>query len=496
MMERPPQDPPDASFTSLYSLPARLASPLRRPPTSVPNSLHVVESYFGAELSDKMVDVAARLSRRQMNELETNIDSEQYKTQQSLSLVDRPRQNPEFKKHPWWKRDDRPPIIRSTEEFFQKINDRFAWTKRPHIAGATEIGVHEDALPTEVNDIGQLPILKHLALYSEHAAIRDPLERLRSGMYDQGLLLPPPSLDARRRQLANGLRQLLPIAPLIRDGTFILVGGGTNPTSVFTLSHAKPDPFLSWILGRHRPDIQEELVHLIRVCDSPPPPGQIYKGNVSERLNALDAYAQAVVRQHYPYDDVSDQAWEQLLAMVRWTSRYSLAPITTNPVIARHMVQGARIALEELSGTGGYLPAQSAAVSYRVPSLEGCQFSDIMRLRKSSLFNGVRSALLQVAVACAQSNPESYDAYQRTVSEHAQDIVGPLYRKLEARRKRNRLASLGINATSQVADLQINGIAGKLAGAAIDRLGGAVPRRRQKDAEIACGILRSVLLYK
>lgn len=492
-MERPPPDTPDASFTSLYSLPARLVPPLRRPPTSVLNSLQVVESYFGAELSDKMVDVAARLSGRQMSKLETEVDGEQYKTQQALSLVDRPRQNLELKKYPWWKRDDRPPMIRSTEEFFRKINDRFPWTKRPHIAGATEVSVHEDTLPTEVHDIGQIPILKHLALYSEHAAIRDPLERLRYGSYGQG---PPPSLDARRRQMANGLRQLLPIAPLIRDGTFILVGGGTNPTSVFTLSHAKPDPFLSWILGRYRPDIQEELAHLISVRDSPPVPGQEYKGNVFGHLEALDAYAQAVVRQHYPYDDVSDRSWEQLLAMVRWTSRYSLAPITTNPVIARHMVQGARIALGELSGTGGYLPAQSAAVSYRVPSLEGCQFPDIVRLRKSGLFNDVRGALLQVAIACAQSNPENYDAYQQTVSEHARDIVGPLHRKLEARRRRNSLASLGIKATSQVADLQINGIAGKLAGAAIDRLGGAIPSRRQKDAEIACGILRSVLLYK
>ena len=143
-----------------------------------------------------------------------------------------------------------------------------------------------------------------------------------------------------------------------------------------------------------------------------------------------------------------------------------------------------------------YPSPQSVAVTYQMPSLGEYPFKDIVLLRQSDFFNDVRTALLQVAVTCAESNPQSYDAFQQTVAACAEDIVGPVHSKIKARRRHSRLATLGITAASEVVDMTINGIAGKLAGATIERLGNRVPKRRTEEAKIACGILKSVLLHK
>jgi hypothetical protein len=495
-MELPPRDDAqDASFDSVYSAMARWVPALRRPPKSVLGSLHVVESYFGAELSADMVDVANNLSARQLQKLETEIEQEQDQTEDALSLENRPRQKPEFETYHWWKRDRRDPFARSNEEFFRKLYDKFSWTKRPHIAGAGEISVHEAVLPTAARDIHEASVLKHLALYSEHTAVRDPLERLPYVAYGQGAA---PSLETRRGHLANGLRQLLPIAPLVRDGTFILVGREGQGRGVFDVNPDKTDPFLWWILGRCQPDMQQEIAQLYNQRAQLDPRAAVAHSNIHDRLNGLHAEAQTVVRRHYPYA-VSDEAWGQLMTMVGWTSRYSLAPVTADPLIMYHMTQGSRIALGGLPGlysSAAHPSPQSAAISYQVPSLWDCSFPNIVRLRRSNLFEKVRKGLVEVAIACAESNPESYDAYQQAVARCAQDIVGPLYRELEARRRRDRLASLGITAVSEVVELGINGIAGKLAGGAIDRLGGRTPKRRLEESKTACSIIRSLLLYK
>jgi len=446
-----------------------------------------------------MVDVASNLSVRQLLELEGQISKEQSKTQNALSLENRPRHKPELKKESWLERRRQDPttrFMRSSDEFLDDVYDKMPWTHRPHISAAHEICVHEATLPTETLDINQIQVLKHLALYSEHTVIRDPLERWGPDPYGQAQ--GTDWLTEQRRHLANGLRQLLPIAPLVRSGAFILAAKG-DTNAVFSTGPEKADPFLSWILGHHRPDLRQEIEQLHAERSSTAPGANMHSHlDTYHRLRALDVEAQAVVRRHYPYD-LSDQAWEELMAMVRWTSQYSLTPVTTNPVVVRHLLQGARIALEgqsDATSAPGYPPPQGAAVSYQVPALDSCSLPNIIRLRGSSLFDELRSALLLVASKCAENNPQSYAEYQHTVAKCADDIVGPLYRKLETRRRRNRWASLGILAASEAVDMQVNGIAGKLTGAAVNRLGGHIPRRRQEQAETACGILKSILLYK
>jgi len=487
-----------------------LPAVLRHRPSGVEGSLKVVEAFFGANISSKMVDAATRLSEGQMKELEGQLSETSFHTHAALGYANRTE-----KLVPESFIDS----LRKSrlERDFEKLlptraQDDVFWPQR-HIINAEEIGTHEDLLPlfplkATGLDICSAPALKHMALYCQQTTIRDPLYTSYGALaaYQKNASVPNNevfSLDAQRRRLANGIRQLLPIAPLIRSGAFVLANDD-SPNQLFTRSTGKNDPFLWWLLGQYRPDLQQEMAELYATPAPRALGGEEERRHwqLAQRLWKLEPQAQQVVRAHYPYP-MSDAAWQRMIAFSKWTYSFSLAPFTSDPEIVRHLQHGTQIAFDTPPNeaapprTARLAAAPSSlAVAYQVPALYDTSFADIARLRDSDLFAEVRAATVALAKTCAESSPPDFDAYQQLVAESSQDIVGPLYRTVEHKRRLGKWAKLGIAAGSKVLGVEIGGVAGKLAATAAKELGTASLERRKSANQTTHSILRSLLDYR
>lgn len=505
----PPPDVPDASFGHLHNPLMRVLPPaLRYRSTGVEGSLKVVEDFFGAKLCPKMITAAATLPEHQLTELDRALSRSCGDTHVIVSAAERP-QNLEADPFraikawtkPAWERDlDRQLPIHAEADPY--------WPRR-HIVNVEEIGLHEDTLPTyplhQCPDLPSVNALKHMTLYCQQTAVRDPLFTPFGTLYDYKRKAPNAkdidiaSPDAQRRFLANGIRQLLPLAPLVRSGAVVLLADYSS-RRLFTNEADRNDPLLWDILNAVRPDLREQLDQLHAV------PSPVAGGDertwfqACRQLDRLDAEIQTVVRTFYPYD-TTEKSWGRIVAFSDWIRTYSLTPFTSDPDILRHLAHNTRLAMQgesvkRLSRNIDPVHPSNLAVAYQVPELSGVSFADLARLRDASLFGEIRAATLELTKTCAASNPQNFDDYQKLVGESTQDIIGPLYRKVVKRRWLGKLASLGVTGVSSAAHMEFSGVAGKVAAAGVKRLGDEYVNRKRRVHDTAHGILRSLSNYK
>jgi hypothetical protein len=415
----------------------------QRPDRVVPSSLDVVESFFGQELDDSVIDAVEELPPGQTEELRHRIVD--HSTNVRVALRRRTERAREFMKEHSGLLDELP------GDYDHLQNE--------------EIHFHEDlgnaGIDTEITNIG---VLKHLALYCDRISLRDPL-----ALYNDS-----PSSSPRYwlNGVADGLRQLMPIAEFVRAGHFVLgesYGKPTNPTNYAEHGFEGPDHYLL--------DLQILIAGVAPLK--------------RESALLLD----------YIVKSGEQELVEPFFVELRFKS---FTPITSNSVILRLLRQYTRELLDsdhqpDPSAASGQLSPINPAVQFGIPSLSEVSFAEIASLRKNEeVFAETRSALAELTEECAKSGrPESNQAYKTAVSENA-EIVRPSFERVERLRRKAAGKKLATKLAVKGATFGIDGFVEPIIEAA-DMAGepliGRKAERERKDADVACKILKSILRY-
>lgn len=485
----------------------------RRLPQSVPCSLTVVENFFGAELSERMVQAANSLSEPQLEELRAQLFAQNLSQRRALEsergLLPLEEELAPLRKS--LRRSEHKPLLESIISSMTLVRGGY-----DHLRTVAEVHTHEDSLFTAgvKTDVQNVQALKYLALYCDRVVVRDPLY-IRNLRFTTSIVKNVEGLpfEQQRFNFADGLRQLLPIVDLVRSGCFVLSGDDADHQAWWqksTMAGSVPDPFFSWIVRQHRPDLYNALSEDTRDfwerCRKVKlQPDATLEPAIRRKADTFvlgDEILDATMRL-YPYDIARDEL-EVIRKMAYQIYTYNLTPVTSNPAIARHLLQSARVLLNgQPDMSDGPVPAStfSPALAYGIPSLADVSFSSIAQLRKNeAVFAHIRDALNDLSAACAQTaQPDSYEAYKQVIREQAQDAIGPAYTLLKAMHRRNAWKKLGITAASEIAGLGVDAIAGMLPLDSVvtrttEHLAGKGPRQQRSDTALACRILRSILL--
>lgn len=352
---------------------------------------------------------------------------------------------------------------------------------------AGEIHVHEEPmlLAGVRTDITNVRSLKHLVLYCDRVLVRDPLLPKPFINGDAPFAIAPFRADEQGwwcRRIADGLRQLVDLAELVRTGRILLSAG--FPKDWWTEAS-----FQKWV---------EE--------------GQP-KGGPSQY--AGDPYAPFLrnganwntdrILRAYP-EVLNEEDLRRLEEFVQLVHVTGVTPFTSSRSIMFHLEQGLRI----LWGERPAAPAASVspAIEFGFPALSEVSFADLTRLRDNEeIFADVRTALNKLGEVCAAAAaPDTYENYKALIHDNAEDIVGPSMARLTRLQRRTKAlqlagvglgkaVSFGLNAAAKTGHApgagQLAGPAGSLTQKALGRRS----KRTSEDLTIALGILRSITDY-
>lgn len=337
-------------------------------------------------------------------------------------------------------------------------------------------------------DIANTPGLKHSLLYGGTCLVRDPLTRA---------FLP--------EQIADGLRQLMPLADLIRDGKVVLVKSAdpvrnlhkgnfsSSPLSIALIDLDSPikgaDPYANW-LYRNQP------LHGFKAW--------LQYWRRSEKRGFKEIYRQ------YPDKQATPTQFLERMTITAIIGDWGVNALLTDPGHHFHLLQGTRVLLNgEPDKTARPEPTPSSlAVSHQIPSLSEVGFGDLTRvLQNEEVFAELRTALTTLSIACSlEPEPSDYEAYKQAVHRYAEDIVRPAFEKLELWRQREQRKAWGATALAQTIGMGIDALAslrtggmptpaGAVAGMVSERTLRRRPEQNEYGISIARDILASVLRY-
>ncbi len=460
--------PPPISGSALESGVSPGELPRRRSKDVMASSLDIVEEFIGVKLSDdgELVRAVMALPGEQFFELFTRLTS--YNS--TRTALQRGKPAPDY--------IEECTALPSSDEIQQYIG-------RP-------MHVHEASLAAarESTDIANISALKHLILYCDTIFMENPLENL----------IAP-------QEIADALRQLQPIAPLVRSGNVVLARS-LGATSSY--ANQRSDSFIAYLLKRDHPELLQAYEKAWRDCinhvrdNRTSPEGK----PVQSRWQAIVEETEAALVQSYPRKvSMDEMRWIKHVQAV--AQRYGWTPVTSSETMTYHIEQCVRL---KLDGKPASLEPSSSpvgpAVSYGLPSLSEVSFADIIRLRENEpIFAEVRNALGQLATACAQEGqPSDYRSYKNTIHTHAEEIVRPAYEQLMKMQRRAQLrklagmgigkaVGLGLHAAEKTGFAPGAGKAAGAAGSGTQKLVSGNAQRNHQDAEVGLDILKSIMLY-
>jgi hypothetical protein len=323
------------------------------------------------------------------------------------------------------------------------------------------------------------------------------------------------------RALARFVRELLPIAPLIRSGNILTVPGNgmvavgdskfqgiyTDLSARFAYRH---DPVLAWTVVNETNLMPAWEVRMMK-----------------DNGCSLSEIAEACIRRlrhEEPSEElvhtISARLWpglksdkvRHILEFAFLTREIYSVPVSANADVLAYLHRTGAVLLPggDKAMMETFAADYAPAVAYSVPALSNTTLQEIINLRlNEELFHELRAKLIEVMHEVASSGcvHSSYNSYIAEVRNIAEDIIRPTYDDIERRRKKASIKNwLWEKATGGMVKLGINGfawcfgISGPLAhgpaGAAGDAVGKAMNksrRREQKDLEVAGTVLVSLL---
>ncbi len=377
------------------------------------STLDVVESFFGEQLSDSVIDAVTRLPTYKAKELKNQIDARYVEVDDALMTrisfgLDRLPHDlfMQVATYVELELQERVRIQRAGAPF----STLKATTSADHAyLRRGEIHVHEAPLLDAGRRTGfaDLDVLKHLALYCERVLIRDPLPAGRY-VYFRGGEYSSDWLDC----FAQSLRQILPIADLVRSGCFILgrcdveFTGGGHASLLESVSRAT-------LIEQY---LDQFLVELTAAEGGPLIPTP--ELDISDELRA-------------------SLEWTRAHAFIVQCIALALTPITSNPSILRFLkaYSSEFHQTTDMLADPRWAPVPDPVMAYRIPSLHDTPFDDVVRWRRDDeAFAEFRSALASLGTVCAEASwPGTYRSHRAAVRIYAEDIVRPTYERLKAR---------------------------------------------------------------
>lgn len=375
-----------------------------------------------------------------------------------------------------------------------------------------------DATLEARRSISDIAGLKHMAVLCERTAIRNPLplaegsERWRFSRDD---------LTEEIAFCAQRMRQLLPIAGLIRSGKFILIRYPGDDPPYDTLINPRfdstnegralsyNDPYIEWLLERN-PDAYRELQWIYEENDLLERAQSSWDDNRhshiphdpsgAEKQLATEVGIELLQKIYRPRVSVEDL--KRIMAYSHKIASAQLNPVTSDPLILYHLRQCARVALEGKPARANDIAKVaeiSPAVDYGFPSLSEVSFADIIHLRKEEVFVKLRQILLDLNVACANdAQIGSLEDYEAAICRHADDILRPGLAEIQTWERKASRGVMGSKALGKAVKLAVDAFAGGaplggVAGKGAERLTGRKSANLKRAAVTAHGILKSLI---
>ena len=310
--------------------------------------------------------------------------------------------------------------------------------------------------------------LKHLILHAERFVLPDDVaDWAEEALY---------SVDEERRELhgdwqriandlADYIRKSAALSPLARLGSLVLLpsrnyigieddqysiplyadyGEALGSSKLIEFGNlveglALDDPYLAWVVVNKLglvADWEYEVHDYDKVTDLKQAAAYVAH-QASYYPHYLEGLAQVVYAAYGGTarpDEVRDAVQFNKLC-----GDIDATPVVSSPLVRNHLLNSAAVILD--GGRAGVREngqALEAAVAYRVPSLVGVSFADLVKLRlNEEIYHDVRRCLESLASSVAMSTmPGNFASYEREVREQANDIVRPTYEKLMAKLKR------------------------------------------------------------
>lgn len=358
--------------------------------------------------------------------------------------------------------------------------------------------------------------LKHLLLYCDRPVIPDPVLAWIPSLDDDAS--PPSGV-----RLTRAIRQILPLAPLMRSGdvlaipppSHLYIGDWPVPSESAweTYSFYLDDPYVAWTvvndLGLLEPsELPQygsdpgELEEAARLA--------LHRTETDLRPDGPDfeRLIRALMPKLWPRSSLDEI--DDIVAFSHTARWAALIPIGSDPRTLHHIEAGGRILLEGGVEDGS---AESSifgpAIQYRIPRLSHVALEDIVALRQNEeLFQDLREGLTRVAEEAAGADASNgYEAYSQVVRSLAGDLIEPIHTRLERDRKRaNRRNTIWGRALAGMVSLGVKGIGtllgfpppipSKLGTSAGTLARSKVTKRsasRRRDLEVAGSILYSLL---
>ncbi|MCW6005363.1 hypothetical protein K1W54_12330 [Micromonospora sp. CPCC 205371] len=472
------------------------------PEKQILTSVGVVEDFYGEPLSRELISLVRRTPQDQLQELANRLFELNYS---AARLEDRlPGDSGAFRA----RRADRPIVVHD----------------ETYLRGGR-------AIPLE-----EISGLRHMLLYSDRMVLPDPIvdwaeSELQMLEYAPFMLEP---IGDSRPKLANGLASLMPFLPLVRSGAAILL-----PSPEHVRVEADPlergwlsTPFESSRIGARdpvvaNPNVEDPYLSWVFVNKlAAVPRWQFDAWGIDPASEFHEAASMIMERARYEPKIVGDledivgvahgahasttEVYDGVI-MNRLSACSGLTPFTSSRVVQNHLARCSLIATEGCQAPAvDSFDAARSAIKFRFPAMSAVSLSDLVGLRlQEELFSDVRAAFTALAGSIADTTtPRSYTNFQEVAAAIADDIVGPVHARLDRERRRARLTSVvGSYLASGVVSLGINALAtllGGPVGLAARSAGGAAGNaaraaasgrlgRRNKERELACSLLLSVL---
>lgn len=458
------------------------------------NSIDIVESFFGQELDDEIIAAVRKMPRDQQLVLLSTIHTEIQEESNAFGLM-------------------RGYVQRGilTSEDATIMCPEYA--QDPTLLSG-EIHAHE--LPLRMTepraDIASAAGLKHLALYTQHTILKDPLSTTRYGLPHrwwwseepdptdpEALAVTDEEEQYWANTLADRLKQLQPLADLIRSNCLVLqwhqeLESPYNDSPVLPLIPSQlEDPFIGWLLR------QPTAIAALKTL-----------GDYQNRQLAdyeRDRIEAEIVRSLYPIQMPPEKFWG-ILKFTHEAKINDLTPVTSDPDLIYHLSQYTRMLLDREPPVlipPRYDETLAPAIEYQLPNLSEVSFKEIVKVRHNEeIFDDVRTSLNALGRICAsEAGTGSYASFKDFVIRYAPDIIQPSLDKLQSwqsKVSRRRFGGIAVASTvnlalrggALLAHVPVAGMAGTPVSKVTQKVINKKPDQQAEEIEIACKILKSI----
>jgi hypothetical protein len=441
-------------------------------PENVPNTVGVVEDFFQTKLSHEVIDEVAHLPPEQLDELLSRGRkvSDEACTAVSMRGLREARSHVEDL---------------SRYEYYQAL---FAGDIVYNEA-LMQAGLHSSVASTRG--------LRQLALYADRAVMRDSVFAK----------IPNEEADPRR-VLVGRLREILPMADLIRSGQMVPISTEKTFTTVednvWFATMVRSDPFINWVVANN----PKLAIGIRAIYDALDDPGSrehpSYPGNSDIRLSLPPDYKTGMaelarlVQSVYP-EAVSAQELRRIMLECAKLRAGLYSPVSGDKRLIYHLKLCAYLRAENPKMLTGLPVAHfSPAVRFELPAAQ-VPVELLGKLRQNEpVFGLLRQALRDHSLACAEdaAAAEGFSNYQQIVRRNAETVIRPAYEELMAwhkRAQRKKWGALILGGTFGFGLDHLNIIGGKFVGQAFGILGSQRAHAELEDITAATQILKSLL---